>query len=151
LTYTLWTASAAITITASADGTDHLVEVAPATTGAYSSGRYEWVARVSDGTDIYTVDSGVLQVMPAIGAAMDTRSHARKMYEALNALVEGRATDGDIDVVRTIIGDRSTWTDLPSLIKLRQQYAAIVASEDAAAAVARGDNSGRHVRVRFVS
>ncbi len=39
---------------------------------------------------------------------MDTRSHARKMLDALNALIEGRATAGDLDVVRTAINDRTS-------------------------------------------
>jgi hypothetical protein len=153
LTYTLWTASAALTITASASGADHAVDVDSATTGAYVAGRYEWVARVTDGTDTYSIGSGTLQILPAVGAAMDTRSHARKMLDALNALIEGRATDGDIDVVRTSVatssGDRSTQWDMPTLLKLRQQYAAAVAAEEDAARIARGERSSRLIGVRF--
>jgi len=151
LTYHAWNSSAAITITASADGTDHSVSVPSATTGAYTAGRYEWVARVTDGASDYTIGSGIWQVLPAVGAAMDTRSHARKMLEALDALIEGRATDGDIDVVRQSINDRTVERDMGQLLALRAKYAQMVASENQAAALARGDQSGRHVRVRFVS
>ena len=136
LTYSLWNASADITIVASASGDDHSVSVAGATTGAYSAGRYDWVARVSDGTDTYTVEDGrALTVLPAVGAAMDTRSHARVMLDAIDAMIEGRATDGDLDVVRTTIGDHTTEFDLPTLLKLRERYAAAVAEEDRQAVV----------------
>lgn len=148
LTYVLWSASEAINITASADGSDHLIDISPVVTAAYTAGRYDWAARVSDGSDIYTVGTGIIQILPALGAAMDTRSHARRMLDAINAMLEERATDGDVDVVRTAIGGRSTDYDLPTLIKLRQQYAALVASEDAAAAAARGEHPGM-VQMRF--
>ena len=148
LTYTLWSATAAYAITAAADGTAHSVSVAAATTAAYAPGRYEWAARVTQGADGYTIASGVIQILPALGAAMDTRSHARRMLDAINAMLEGRATDGDLDVVRHQIGDRSTETDLPTLLKLRQQYAAAVQAEDAAAAAARGERRG-FIQMRF--
>jgi len=151
LTYTLYNASDAITIVASADGDTHSVDVAPATTTAYTSGRYEWLAKVSDGTDTHTIAAGVLIVAPEITAATDTRSHARKMLDALNALLEGRASDGDVAVVSSSINDRSITRDIPSLIKLRDKYAQMVASEDAARNIARGDGTMRNIRVRFVS
>jgi len=149
LTYTLWTATAAYSVTAAASGDTHSISVPPATTAAYAAGRYEWVARVSDGTDTFTVGAGSIQILPAVGAAMDTRSHARRMLDAINAMLEGRATDGDIDVVRTSTNTHSTNYDMPTLIKLRQQYAAAVAAEDQAAAVARGEQSSRLIQVRF--
>lgn len=82
-------------------------------------------------------------------ASFDGRSHARKMLDGINAILEGRATTGDLDVVRVGLGDRQTEWDVPSLMKLRQQYAAAVAAEDAAAALARGEGSGRMIQVRF--
>jgi hypothetical protein len=149
VTYTFWTATAAFSAVASADGTTHSISLPPATTAAYAAGRYQWTARVSDGTDVFTVGSGTLQVLPAVGAAMDTRSHARIMLDALNAVLESRATDGDIDVVRTAVGDRATDWDPNTLVKLRQQYASAVVAEEDAARIARGEQSARFVGVRF--
>lgn len=148
LTYTAWNASAVISIIAAADGDAHSISVPPATTGAYAAGRYEWAARVTDSTDTHTIATGIWQILPALGTALDTRSHARRMLDAINALIEGRAVDGDIDVVRTTIGDHTTEFDLPTLIKLRGQYAALVASEDRAAAMARGERAGT-LQLRF--
>ena len=51
-------------ITATADGTDHAVTVAAATTGAYAAGSYQWIAWVESGAEKYTVDEGTLEVEP---------------------------------------------------------------------------------------
>jgi hypothetical protein len=79
----------------------------------------------------------------------DGRSHARRMLAAIEAMMEGRATDGDLDVVKTSVGGRATDFDLPTLVKMRQQYAAAVAMEDDAAAIAAGGRSRRLVQTRF--
>ena len=150
LSYTAWNASTAFSITASASGTDHSVSVSSVVTAAYTAGRYEWVARVTDGTSTYTVGAGTWSVLAAVGEAMDTRSHSRKMLDAIQSMIEGRATAGDLDVIRTTYGDRTVQWDLPTLLKMRQQYSAAVASEESAAALARGDHDGRFLRVRFV-
>jgi hypothetical protein len=149
LTYTLWTASAAITLTATASGKEHLIEALPAATANYAPGRYGYAARVTNGTDAYTVDTGNIEILPAVGAAMDTRSHARRMLDAIDAILENRASDGDLDVVRTQTGSGSTEFDPIALLRYRRQFAAAVASEEAAARIARGEKSGRFVQVRF--
>jgi hypothetical protein len=152
LTYTLYSSAAVISFAAAADGTIHSVSLAPATTAAYTAGRYDWVAHVTDGTDRYQVASGVITVLPDVAeaATYDGRSHARKMLDAINALIEGRATAGDLDVVRTSTGDRATDWDLPSLMKLRQQYAQAVRAEDDAARLIRGERPSRFIATRFV-
>jgi hypothetical protein len=149
LVYTFWTSAAAFSLTAASSGSTHTVTASATATAAYAAGRYSWTARVSSGTTQLTIASGVLHVLPAVGLAMDTRSHARRMLDSINAILEGRATDGDLDVMRTQHGEHSTAWDPEALMRIRSQYAAVVASEDGAAAIARGDNPGRHIRVRF--
>lgn len=86
-----------ITATDNGDGS-HLVSVTPATTVAWKPGRYSWTAKVTNGSDVYTVDSGfveILEDLSEISGAHDTRSHARKMLDALEAVLEGRASRSD--------------------------------------------------------
>jgi hypothetical protein len=151
LTYTVFSAAAVFTITATASGSDHLVYEAPADTDDLIAGRYDWVAHVTDGVDRHQVGGGSLTVLPdlADAASYDGRSHARKMLDAINAILEGRATAGDLDTVRIATDGRDLQSDTGALIKLRQQYAAAVAAEDQAARVARGEDSGRMLQVRF--
>ena len=152
LTYTLFSAAAVLSFSAAADGTDHLVDLPPATTAAYPAGRYDWVAHVSNGTDRHQVGASAMTVQPdlAEAATYDGRSHARKMLDSINAMLEGRATSGDLDTIRIAHGQRAVEYSLEQLLKLRQQYAAAVAAEEAALALARGDSAGRMIQVRFV-
>lgn len=152
LTYRFFNAASVFVVTASADGSNHLVDDAPEATAGRVAGRYDWIASVSNGVDRFQVAAGSLTVFPDLStaASYDGRTHARKMLDALNAILEGRATDGDIDVVNSATGKITTQWDVAELRKLRQQYAAAVRSEDEAAARARGEPDGRMLRVRFV-
>jgi hypothetical protein len=95
LTYTLVNADGQIQIVASADGDDHLVEVAAATTADYDAGTYDWQAHISDGTERYKVAAGVIEIVADFAeedSGYDARSHAKVMLDALEATLEGRAT-----------------------------------------------------------
>lgn len=151
LSYTLFSAAAVVTITAAASGADHAVHVAPAVTALYTAGRYDWIASVTDGTDRYQVGSGSLRILPnlASATAFDGRTHARRMLDAIEATLEGRGTGGDLDVIRTTLGDQTAEYDPATLIKLHARYAAMVAEEDRAAAVGRGAVRSGMIQVQF--
>jgi len=150
LTYTLFNAATKVSIVAAADGTEHAVTVSAATTANYTAGRYEWIASVASGSERYQIDAGVIDILPNVAALSkyDGRSHARIMLDAIEALLESRASSGDLDLVMGAFSDRRLQYDMAGLRKLRQEYAAIVASEDMAAARARGEKAGM-VQVRF--
>ena len=152
LTYTLFNAAGVETITATADGAVHVVDVAPATTAAYDPGRYDWIAQASDGADKYTVGKGAITVQPDLSAATtyDGRTHARKMLDAINAVLEGRGTNADLDLVRSVRGGRDSQREPEHLLKLRQHYANAVKAEDDAVAMANGQGTGRFIQTRFV-
>jgi hypothetical protein len=81
--------------------TDYRATVAPATTSPLAAGEWNWIARVTNKTDatkVFTVDQGKLQVDPNLEAATgayDDRSHNQKMYDAIVAVLEKRATKGE--------------------------------------------------------
>lgn len=148
LSYTLINAAAKITINASASGDDHAVTVSAATTAGYAAGSYDWRARISKAGEVYTVGEGRFTVRNAFGGAtFDARSHARKTLEAIEAVIEGRASS---EVSYYMIGNRQLRYMTPAeLLTLRDKYRAEVAREDAAAAVAAGLPDKRRVFVRF--
>lgn len=148
LSYTLINAAAKITINASASGDDHAVTVSAATTAGYAAGSYDWRARVSKAGEVYTVGEGRITVRNAFGGAtFDARTHARKTLEAIEAVIEGRASS---EVSYYMIGNRQLRYLTPAeLLTLRDKYRAEVAREDAAAAVAAGLPDKRRVFVRF--
>lgn len=139
-------------IIATADGTDHLVTVAAATTTGYASGKYAWLAWVEAGTEKFTVDQGTVEVLPDLRtgtatAALDTRSHARKVLDALEALIEGKATRDQM--AYTINGRSLTRMSPEELIKWRSFYKSEVAREERAEAIASGIGGGARVVVRL--
>lgn len=147
LSYTLVSAAQRYTFTATASGDDHLVNVAATTTQSWAAGTYSWVARVSKAGEVFTVGSGTIAVRPSFGAAVDARSHARKVLEAIEAVLEGRATS---EVAQYEIAGRSLrYIEPAELLKLRDRYRAEVAREDAAQQVAAGLPDSRRVFVRF--
>lgn len=151
LSYVFYNSSGVIQIAASADGDTHTIDVAPATTTAYTAGRYDWTASVTDGTDVYQVGSGVTQVLPDLSSATsyDGRSHARVMLDAIDAILESRASAGDLDLIKSARGGRSL--ERGDLIKLRNHYAAIVRQEEDAQKIASGQSPSRLVQVRFTA
>ena len=100
-------AGANFSVVASADGDNFSVTVDAAMTLAYTSGKYAWAAEVSGGaSEVYEIDRGTLDVLPRYDQAanLDDRSHARKMLEAIEALLENRAS---IDQQEYAINGRS--------------------------------------------
>lgn len=95
LYYHLINATGLITITAAADGADHLVEIAPSTSADYLAGDYEFqkVIKKSDDSERYQIGSGSITVAPdysANSAGLDARSFAKRTLDYLEALIEGK-------------------------------------------------------------
>ena len=148
LSYTLINGTTKITINASASGDAHAVTVSAATTAGYTAGTYDWRARVTKAGEVYTVGEGRLTVRNAYaGSTFDARSHARKTLEAIEAVIEGRASSSTLEY--SIAGRSLKHIPAADLLALRDRYRAEVKREDAAAAVAAGLPDQRRVYVRF--
>lgn len=129
----------ALTLTAAANGTDYLTTVTAATTAGWAAGDYTIVAQVTAGLARHTLDavalsngtlrSNIITILanPSDGDAFDDRSHAQRTLDALEAMIEGRASKAQ---ERYTIRDREVWMLAPSeLIKWRSYYRSIVAKE----------------------
>lgn len=144
LSYALVVSGVRLTIAASDYGDGrHYVNVAAATTAAWAVGIYDWQAYVThSGTgERYTVGSGILQVQPGFAAAAsgyDGRSHARRMLDAIEASLEGRADAGQLELIGQVLGDRSVTRNPEILLPWRDRYRAEVQSELAAAGISVG-------------
>lgn len=134
LTYYLRSREGEQSFTATADGADHLVTVAAATTAGYKAGRYGWTAVVTSGSERYRVGAGEIEVLPDpanMGAGQDPRSHARKMLEAIEATLERKATSTQIAMIEYTIGTRGAKFDHKALSELRDKYRSEVKAEEA--------------------
>lgn len=139
------------TVSASADGTAHAGSVAAATTAGYAPGKYRWalvVTKVSDSSRT-TVEQGLLEVSidPAATGSADRRSHARKVLDAIEAVLENRAS---VDQASYSINGRSlARTPIADLLKLRDTYKAEVSAEEAGERIKLGLGGAKRVLVRF--
>jgi len=152
LTYYVRGPNGEFTIVAGADGDIHDVTVAKTTTSAYNAGAYSWTAVVDDGaTQRFTVETGrliELQLDPTkIGKGYDGRSHARRVLDAIEAVIEGRASKDQEEY--SIEGRSLKRTPLAELVKFRNRYVDLVRDEDAAARINSGLDGGGRIQVRF--
>ena len=143
-------AGTAIDLTAVADGDDYDITASATTTASWATGWYTWTAFVEKAGERFTVDRGQLEIRAAsstLAAATDGRTHARKVLDAIEAVLETRAT---LDQESYAINGRSLKRmPIEELLKLRQIYRAEVAGEDAASKLAAGIAQPRKVQVRL--
>lgn len=141
---------AVIDITAAADGDDYDIQVAASTTLGWAAAYYAWTAFVEKAAERYTVGRGELQIRAAsttLAAGTDLRSHAKKTLDAIEAVIESRAT---MDQQEYAIGGRSLKrTPIADLLRLKSVYAGYVANELAAERLNAGLAPGGKLLVRF--
>lgn len=126
---------AAIDIDSTPSGTQHVFSVPAATTAAWQEGNYGYSIRAvhSSSGEVYEVDSGTIDILGDMQTATggDYRSHAQKVLDAVEAVIEGRAT---LDQERYRINNRELYrTPMADLLKLRAQYRNEVRQEKAKA------------------
>lgn len=151
LSYVLVNAGAVIAVSATAEGDVFTVNAPAETTADKVAGVYNWEAYVAVGTDRFRVGRGTVKILPNLQAAgltgHDGRSHARRVLDAIEAVIEGRASK---DQASYQIGDRRLdRTPITDLLKLRNTYKAEVGRERQAERLRQGKGTGRMVLTRF--
>ena len=127
LSYSIKNADNAFVFDATASGNDFSVSV---DTTKWAPGRYMLFGFVSNGTERHVVMSGALQVLPNLAGTdpYDGRSHNRRVFDNIKAVLEGRASK---DVMEYQIGGRALKkTPLADLMKFRDYYASLVMREE---------------------
>jgi hypothetical protein len=138
----------AITLDATASGTDHLFASTATTTAAWVPGRYWYSLRATKAGEVREIASGQLQVLADLAAVedgFDGRSQSEIALDNINAVLSKRAT---VDQERYRINNRELWRmRVEDLLKLRSFYATQVRREHAK----KSGNSafGRNIPVRF--
>ncbi len=144
------TGATEIEIAASESGSDYLVEVASVTTAAKTAGTYIWqatITRTSDSERI-TVSRGSFEVLTDKAEdGADPRSHVKKVLDALEALLEGKASKDQISY--SIAGRSVSRLSPDELIRWRNKYLQYYQQELAEKNAARGLATGRRILTRF--
>ena len=143
-----------IDVTAVPDGDGFLVTITAAESAKFIQGSYVWAAfGVDDPANIqvrHTLDQGRTMVSPnllGLTAPLDGRSHAQVVLDAIQAVIEKRATKDQESY--TISGRSLSRTPLKDLIELRNLYRNEVRAEERQAKADRGEPVGGKIRGAF--
>lgn len=146
-------AGSTIDITAVASGGDFSIDVAPEVTAEYTDDVYYWSAFASKTGDRKLVAQGrmVLKPDPAgeFAEGKDGRSHARKVLEAIEAVIERRSLTDIQRYTLQAVGRNVDRSPISDLLKLRDYYVGLVKAEEAQEAINRGESNGDLVLARF--
>lgn len=144
---------AAIDITATAEGDDHRVALAAATTAAWAPDTYSWVRWVDKAGEVYTLEKGQLVVRAdprTLPAGYDSRSLAHKaLDDAKAAYATFASSKGALRRYR--IGQREMeFHTAAEILKQIAYWEAEVAREERAARLAKGLRPKNRIVTRFV-
>lgn len=131
LKYTGVSATAAFNFSAAgqADGS-FLVDLSGTVTGAWAADSYQLVEYVDNGSAKVTLARYALAVLPNLAGSttgLDTRTHARRMLDIINAYFE-KKLPGQMRVM--LDGLRIDQYTIPELLSLRDRYRAEVMREE---------------------
>jgi hypothetical protein len=150
LTYTFVSPAQVKTLTASGAGTTYTTTLAAADSVAWAAADFAWQATISKGGERYTVGTGRITVLPSLVGAvagLDSRGHARKVVDAIEAVIEGRAGEAESDL--QINGRAIKYIPVAELLALRDRYKLELNMGAAAGAFANTPRGMPDLRVRF--
>jgi enamine deaminase RidA (YjgF/YER057c/UK114 family) len=139
---------APITLTSTADGEQHRVQVGATTTAAWTAGAYSWHSWVEKASEKYSVSSGsiTLQADPRSAATSDLRSQAQVALEAARAAL---AAWTPTQRSYTIAGRSMTFNSTADILPIVRYWEQQVAREARAEAASKGLDNGRRVFLRL--
>lgn len=122
------------------DGDAWLINLTASASAALTAGQYDWVIRASRSGERATIQRGTLTVEADVAANVDRRSHARRVLDLIEAAIEGRASDVDLEYVFDN-GRSVKMMGHDELFRMRDRYRREVAREEGRGA------GGRPVRI----
>lgn len=118
-----------LTVNATDGAAEWDIDVTSAASAALAPGGYRYLIAATKGGNRSTIDAGDLQVLPdPAKPAQDQRSQARRALDAIDAVLEGRASSEDL---KFTFADGRALEKIPhgDLLALRQHFARKVARE----------------------
>jgi hypothetical protein len=138
------------TLTATEANDTYYIEAASSSTTSYSVGDYIWEAYITKTADSnrVMVDSGRTTITQNLADTnADLRSHAKKVLDSIEAVIEGRAS---IDQSSMSIAGRSlSRMSIDELMTFRDRYKAEYLKEIKLARIRNGQGTGNTPKVRF--
>jgi len=114
------------TVTGSVTSEEWIFTIAHGTSGSITPGIYQWNLYVtkSSSSERKILESGVWEVVPNISTntSVDVQSHARKVLSAIEAVIEGRASQDQMSY--SIAGRSLSRMPIDDLLNFRDRYKA---------------------------
>ena len=135
LSVTLVSSAGAFTVDATAAGSAHVLAVGAAVTAGWPQATYRLVEYVTRGADRHTLHVQGFVVLPNLAAAtagLDTRGHARKVLDQIEAYLERPSvTNAEVE----LFGRRLKSIPVTELLVLRDRYRVEARRESGASVV----------------
>lgn len=129
-------------------GLDFLVTVSATTSAAFASTEWYWIAKVSKGSEVYTVDKGRFTVAPNPATFTgDPRSLVKRTLDAIQAAILGTASKDELSI--SVDGMALSYRSMDELARLEIRYQDRYNRELAAERAARGLSDGSVINTRF--
>lgn len=132
------------------NGANHYFSVSASITAGWTPGVYLGTSKVTRGVQSFTTWRGQIEILPDLSQQSDnydTRSHAKKCLDAINAVLEGKATR---DVMQTTIAGQSvgrmSWSEITAA---KSYFQDLVDGESAAESAVNGLGNRRNILIRF--
>ena len=128
-------------------GDTYEVTVTAATTATWTAGEYSYTVYTYDVDERYQQERGsneILEDLGAQGAGYDGRSQYKKTLDAIDAVLEGRATKDQESY--SIAGRSLSRTPIKDLTELRSYYYSLYRQEQRELAIENGTGTNRRVK-----
>jgi len=138
------------TLTATEANDTYYIEAASSSTTGYAIGDYIWEAYITKASDSnrVMVDSGRTTITQNLADTnADLRSHAKKVLDAIEAVIENRASMDQSSM--SIAGRSLSRMSINELMLFRDRYKAEYLKEIKLARIRNGQGTGNTPKVRF--
>ena len=138
------------TLTATEANDTYYIEAASSSTTGYAVGDYIWEAYITKASDSnrVMVDSGRTTITQNLADTnADLRSHAKKVLDAIEAVIENRASMDQSSM--SIAGRSLSRMSIDELMTFRDRYKAEYLKEIKLARIRNGQGTGNTPKVRF--
>jgi len=138
------------TVATTKSGDTFLVTIDASVTDQWTEGSYWWEAKATVGTERYTAATGKFLVTKNFAtddSVYDGRSHAKKVLDAIEAVIEDRASVDQLAI--TIAGRTLQRTPPADLLLIKTHYSAEYQNELEKDKLERGESTGRKILIRF--
>lgn len=140
--------AANFTLTATESNDEYIIEVSNTT--SYTSGQYNWVSYITRSSDSARIklSEGFTEIQENYATTTSSvRSHAKKVLDAIEAVIENRATMDQSSM--SIAGRSLSRLTIDELLQFRDRYKAEYLKEVKKSRIKNKKDSGNTIKVRF--